>query len=243
MVVVALAMLGLLAGQGKGALEQAPVGIPRALAVERAARVSGVEYFLSYRLVPHKGTVAATETMRFQLKDAATPLVVDFRDGEVLALGINGNALPGALENGHLVLPASALKVGMNELNVGFTANAGAAEKALTRFDDKDDGNEYIYSLFVPMDADMAFPCFDQPDLKGRFQLQLLAPSKWTVLSNTKPETVENFGDETRTTFGKTEPISTYLFAFAAGPFRKIHPVEGLPGALCASFEGEGGRE
>ncbi len=224
--VLAVALFGLLAG----AAGTVPVGIPRELAVERAARVSSVEYILSYRLVPHEGTVAATETMRFKLRDAKTPLLVDFRDGAVLALGVNGTALNATIENGHLVLPAEALKVGANEVNVAFSANAGAAEKALTRFEDKDDGNEYIYSLFVPMDADMAFPCFDQPDLKGRFRLSLIAPSKWTVISNTKAERVEDFGAETRTTFAETEPISTYLFAFAAGPFRKVHPVDGLPG-------------
>jgi hypothetical protein len=27
----------------------------------------------------------------------------------------------------------------------------------------------------------------------------------------------------------ETEPISTYLFAFAAGPFQKVHHAEGLP--------------
>ncbi|HZD93798.1 MAG TPA: M1 family aminopeptidase, partial [Candidatus Sulfotelmatobacter sp.] len=32
------------------------------------------------------------------------------------------------------------------------------------------------------------------------------------------------------TTFAETHPISTYLFAFAAGPFRKVHPLNGLPG-------------
>ncbi len=227
---VAMALLGWMTGLGVGDVVKAPVGIPRELAVERAARVSGVEYFLSYHLVPHQGTVNATETMRFQLKDAATPLLVDFRDGEVLALGINGAALEGTIVNGHLVLPAAALKLGANELTVAFTANAAASEKALTRFEDKDDGNEYIYSLFVPMDADMAFPCFDQPDLKGRFRLSLIAPAKWTVISNTKPDMVENFDSETRTTFAETEPISTYLFAFAAGPFQKVHPVDGLPG-------------
>jgi aminopeptidase N len=233
--VVAMALLGMMTGLAMGQDAKAPVGIPRELAVERAARVSGLEYFLEYRLVPHEGTVSAAETMRFQLKDAGTPLVLDFRDGEVLALGINGTALEGTIENGHLVLPAAALKVGANQLTVAFTANVAASEKALTRFEDKDDGNEYIYSLFVPMDADMAFPCFDQPDLKGRFRLSLIAPAEWTVISNTKPERVEEFGSETRTTFAETEPISTYLFAFAAGPFQKVHPVDGLPGLYVRS--------
>jgi aminopeptidase N len=59
-----------------------------------------------------------------------------------------------------------------------------AAGKAITRFEDRDDGSEYLYTLFVPMDAEMAFPCFDQPDLKGRFKLKVTAPTNWTVISN-----------------------------------------------------------
>ena len=30
--------------------------------------------------------------------------------------------------------------------------------------------------------------------------------------------------------FAETQPISTYLFAFAAGPFKKVHDTPGLPG-------------
>ena len=33
-----------------------------------------------------------------------------------------------------------------------------------------------------------------------------------------------------RTEFAETKPISTYLFAFAAGPFQKVHDTPGLPG-------------
>ena len=33
-----------------------------------------------------------------------------------------------------------------------------------------------------------------------------------------------------RTEFAETQPISTYLFAFAAGPFQKVHDTPGLPG-------------
>jgi aminopeptidase N len=83
------------------------------------------------------------------------------------------------------------------------------------------------------MDADMAFPCFDQPDLKARFQLQVDSPVEWTVISNT-PGTIKaavwGGSGAKRTEFAETQPISTYLFAFAAGPFKKVHDAPGLPG-------------
>src|SRR5258708_2439510 len=204
--------------------------IPRGLAVERAARVSDLHYDLAYTLVPHAPAATATEHLRFHLKSNASPLLLDFRDGHIASLSINGQATLATESNGHILLPNLALRVGANEVEVQFSANIAAAEKAITRFEDRDDGSEYVYTLFVPMDASMAFPCFDQPDLKGRFHLAITAPEAWTVISNTNPVSSAQLPDAQRkTTFGETEPISTYLFAYAAGPFEKIHPVEGLP--------------
>jgi aminopeptidase N len=80
------------------------------------------------------------------------------------------------------------------------------------------------------MDASMAFPCFDQPDLKARFQLQVTAPHTWSVISNTYPEISVTTNPAVATTaFSETEPIPTYLFAFAAGPFVNVHPQPGMP--------------
>src|SRR6202044_1531198 len=152
------------------------------------------------------------------LSDASSPLLLDFRDGQVSELMLNSAPIPATIDHGHLVLPASNLHSGKNALYAKFTANIGAAGKAITRFEDHDDGQEYLYTLFVPMDASMAFPCFDQPDLKGRFTLELEHPAGWTAIGNTAPETL----DATKTRFSETRPISTYLFAFAAGPFAAI---------------------
>jgi aminopeptidase N len=230
MVVAALLLFGS-ASAPSPAVPSAPVGIPRELAVERAANVSDLHYDLAYTLVPHAAKTAATEHLRFHLKSNASPLLLDFRDGHVDSLSINGQAAPVNESNGHIILAASALRLGANELEVDFTANIAAAEKAITRFDDRDDGSEYIYTLFVPMDASMAFPCFDQPDLKGRFHLEITAPEAWTVISNTDPVSSAKAADaQTKTIFGETEPISTYLFAYAAGLFQKVHAVDGLPG-------------
>src|SRR5262249_25935056 len=91
-------------------------------------------------------------------------------------------------------------------------------------------GSEYIYTLFVPMDAEMAFPCFDQPDLKAKFKLSVQHPTGWTVISNTSPDSIESMSSISKTSFAETKPISSYLFAFAAGPFKKVHEMAGLPG-------------
>jgi aminopeptidase N len=207
-----------------------PDGIPRALAQERAARVSDLHYKLAYDLRPHADTTQATDAIRFQLRDASTPLLLDFRDGTLAELRVNGLVLAAQIDHGHLVLPAASLRAGENTVDAKFTANIGVAGKAITRFEDKDDGNEYLYTLFVPMDAEMAFPCFDQPDLKGMFTLAVTAPDAWTVIGNSAPQGTREAAEGLRETqFGETEPISTYLFAFAAGPFVNVHPQPGMP--------------
>ncbi len=209
-----------------------PEGIPRELARERASRISDVRYQLQFTLVPHAPSAAGHEELRFHLNTAGAVLL-DFREGTADKLVVNGIAAPSAIENGHITLPATALRTGdaENVVSLDFSAPVAPAGKAITRFEDKDDGSEYIYTLFVPMDADMAFPCFDQPDIKGRFRLEIIAPASWTVVSNTAPESdIRIGGREAQTFFAETRPISTYLFAFAAGPFRKVHETPGLPG-------------
>src|SRR6185312_16111257 len=174
----------------------------------------------------HSSTIEGHETLTFA--DAGKgDLALDYRDGTISAATLNRKDISTTLENGHLILPAAALQ-SSNELKLTFTSNIAPAGKAFTRYEDRDDHNEYIYTLFVPMDADMAFPCFDQPDLKARFALEVGHPTDWTVIANTAPFRIAAYGQYSVTTFHDTQPISTYLFAFAAGPFESIHGK--LPG-------------
>jgi aminopeptidase N len=188
-------------------------GVSHTLAMARAARLSNLRYRLSFVLSMHESTVAGAETLSFE-SNSAGDLLIDYRDGILRSAMLNGKAIPAMLDNGHLHLPAQA---GLNTLVAEFRSNAAPAGKAITRYEDRDDGSEYFYSLFVPMDASMAFPCFDQPDLKGRFTLDLEHPAAWTVVGNTAAMT-----HGTHSHFAETRPISTYLFAFAAGPFAAV---------------------
>ena len=225
------------------AFAQAPEGIPRDMARFRAQQLKDIRYELSYTIHSQWDFVQGDEELRFVLdstssgKNGTQPLWLDFREGKVSALGVNGKIVPATIQNGHVELPANLLKPGENDVLITFTAPVALAGKAITRFQDKDDGSEYIYTLFVPMDADMAFPCFDQPDLKAKFRLDVFSPADWTVISNT-PEAAgherenEAYSEQgmRHTVFAETRPISTYLFAFAAGPFKKVLDVPGLPG-------------
>jgi aminopeptidase N len=199
----------------------APVeaGISHELAITRAGWISELHYELSFAIKEHASAIGGTETVTFESKSAGD-LPIDYRDGVVQSATVNGHEIATAEVNGHLLLP---VVVGHNVAKIAFVSNAAAAGKAITRYEDKDDGSEYFYTLFVPMDASMAFPCFDQPDLKARFALELEHPAGWTAIGNTAAVNV----DPTKTQFAETRPISTYLFAFAAGPFAAIqakHP-------------------
>jgi len=138
----------------------------------------------------------------------------------------------------HLIF-RTGVRSGENIIKLDFTSPILTSGSAITRYIDKEDGSEYIYSLFVPSDASTAFPVFDQPDLKARFSLTIsqqidwrkdLKPQlDWKFVSNTTgKEVIENFngsfGRRTYYTceFLETKPISTYVFAFAAGPFERV---------------------
>jgi aminopeptidase N len=226
-----LALFALSAAGNLLAAATPPDGIPRELARQRAAQLSDLRYHLHFTLTPHAPSVSGHEDLQFRSASSA-PILLDSREGSATNLIINGVSIPAKIENGHIELPATAIRSGENTVSMDFTAPVATAGKAITRFEDKDDDTEYLYTLFVPMDADMAFPCFDQPDLKGRFHLELTAPENWTPISNTPIESQSSSAaaGQRITIFAETRPISTYLFAFAAGPFRKVHETAGLPG-------------
>ena len=186
-------------------------GVSEALARDRAASISSLRYNLFF-LIPsqRKEPLRGSAGLQFVLKQPRE-VVVDFgqprdRVSRIIVNRVEGVAV--AFVNGHIVIPAAATKAGENVVSIEFLPG----DDALNRSDD------FLYTLFVPARARLAFPCFDQPDLKARFRLRVGAPLGWTVVANgaAQPGTLENNVTE----FAETQPLSTYLFAFAAGKFQ-----------------------
>jgi aminopeptidase N len=197
-------------GCGDGAAGTPEYGVSLELAQERAARISDLRYAVTFD-IPEQRTAPVTGavTISFTLSDARRPLVLDFRgdSASVAGVTVNGDSIVPRLPPGHVVIPRRNLKTGPNTLSLRFKSS----DEALNRND------EFLYALFVPDRASTAFPSFDQPDLKARWSLTLEIPAGWRAISNSDLVSRDSAGGRATHRFGETQPISTYLFSFAAG--------------------------
>jgi alanyl aminopeptidase len=111
-------------------------------------------------------------------------------------------------------LPAGAAKIHIEyEGKISDKNSAGV-------FRGTEGGEKYLYTQFESTDARRAFPCFDQPDFKTPWQLTLHIRKDELAVSNTPQasETEEANGMK-RVVFAPTQPLPSYLIAFAVGHF------------------------
>src|SRR4029453_16463449 len=78
---------------------------------------------------------------------------------------------------------------------------------------------DFMYTIFVPARAHLAFPCFDQPDLKAKWTLALDIPAGWQALANGAETARTEEGGRVTLRFAERPPLSPSLFAVAAGKF------------------------
>ncbi len=235
-------------------------GVSHDLAIWRAAHYSDVRYKLNLTLEKMSpvlkgtieihvkvgvGTLLSTSTQSGE----TAPIILDWRkvvghekDSTISNVTINGKAvvlnnalldvdiMPKYVELSEHLMFGDGVVLGENIIKLDFTSPILTSGSAITRYVDKEDGAEYIYSLFVPSDASTAFPVFDQPDLKARFNLSAQLPKDWSIISNGQlfarvvqiPDSINPVHDYADYIFIETKPISTYVFAFAAGPFERM---------------------
>src|SRR5207247_448656 len=78
----------------------------------------------------------------------------------------------------------------------------------------------YAATQFEAADARRAYPCFDEPEFKARFALELIHPAGLAAIANMPIEKTEAIADgRVRTRFVETPKISPYLLAFTVGPY------------------------
>ncbi|XP_026755315.2 aminopeptidase N-like isoform X1 [Galleria mellonella] len=78
---------------------------------------------------------------------------------------------------------------------------------------------------FEPTSARAAFPCFDEPAFKAKFEISIAHPTNITALSNMKVATEEAIPDRPGwqwTHFDRSVNMSTYLVAYVLSDFKSL---------------------
>jgi hypothetical protein len=138
-------------------------------------------------------------------------------------------------EHGLLTISSeNELPTGDYTLNLRFKGQYDKRGQGIVKY--TKDSLNYLYTHMEPIHARKFFPCFDEPNFKFTYQMEITSPKDYLVVSNT-PEEKESVQDNSKTTlFKKTKPTPSYLLAFAVGPYETT-PIPGLsiPGRIILS--------
>ncbi|MFI7697134.1 aminopeptidase N [Nonomuraea sp. NPDC049655] len=218
---------------------------------ERARLLKVESYEVALDLTEGDERFESVTTVRFTSTSPGASTFIDLHGANVRKVTLNGADLDVSsydAEKGRFPLPSLAES---NELLVDADCSYMRTGEGLHRFVDPVDQKVYLHSQFETADAHRMYACFDQPDLKAVFQLTVLAPADWEVVSNGAAAKVEDLEGRSgrhggvqaarRWEFEPTPVISTYITALVAGPYYKVTSEhDGIPlGLYCRASLGE----
>ena len=201
-------------------------GISFELSRYRKQQVSDVVYNLHFKIPKEKEhPIAAILEINFKVSDFKNDVFLDFNEAtlKLKSIKINGKKAAIKHQKEHLIIDKTRLTLGENVLEIRFDAG----ETSLNR------NEEFLYTLLVPDRASTLFPCFDQPDIKGKYNLRITAPADWKVLAGGFEESSLEIDGFTEHIFATSDLMSSYLFSFVAGKFTAVTKN---PGAFDMRF-------
>ncbi|MEU0570381.1 aminopeptidase N [Nonomuraea sp. NPDC005983] len=212
---------------------------------ERARLLKVESYTVALDLTEGDERFESITIVRFTSAQPGASTFIDLHGAHVRQVTLNGRDLDAAAydaDKGRFPLPDLAES---NELRIDADCRFMRTGEGLHRFVDPVDQKVYLHSQFETADAHRMYACFDQPDLKATFQLTVLAPADWEIVSNAAASEVEELPAQggrhgavqasKRWTFPATPVMSTYITALVAGPFHKVTSEhDGIPlGVYC----------
>jgi aminopeptidase N len=198
------------------------VNLTRAEAVQRAQLIANPRYRVELDLRGDGPDFSSRTTVQFEARQPDAATFIDLIAPRVTSVRLNGRDLdPAAVFAGDRIALDRLAEA--NELVVEARCAYSHTGEGLHRFTDPADNQTYLYTQFEPADARRVFAVFEQPDLKGVFELAVTAPEGWTVVSNqpvAATEPAKQSGGIAHR-FEPTPKLSSYLVALIAGPYAR----------------------
>ncbi|MEL4358862.1 MULTISPECIES: aminopeptidase N [unclassified Luteococcus] len=165
-------------------------------------------------------TFASRTTITFDCAQGGGSTFLDFRGQALEKVVLNEESIVPDWADGRIQLTNLAEH---NRVEVSGTMTFSGDGEGLHRHVDATDGRSYLYAMSFLDAAPRWFACFDQPDLKARYSLQVQAPKGWLVRGNSPARTPAPGCWE----LPPSQPLPSYLVTLVAGPWAEVtheHP-------------------
>jgi len=164
-----------------------------------------------------------------EVTEPCTEIVLNAIELDIASVTVNGASASFTLheESERLIIAASPA-VGPCTIQISFTGILNDKLHGFYRSTFTDDSGVVRTIATTQMqstDCRRAFPCFDEPDFKAVFAIDLTIKSEFLAVSNSsESRREENANGTTRIWFADTMIMSTYLVAFVVGPLEATEP-------------------
>ena len=202
-----------------------PEALLRTEARERARIISDLTYTVALDLTRGDELFGSDATLTFACSEPGATTFIDLTAPGITLVELNGEQIAPSAFDGHRITLVGLTTE--NTLRVIATCEYSKSGTGLHFFRDPVDDLPYLHTQFEAREAHKVFACFDQPDLKATFDIQVDAPENWTVVSNTTPTVQPSGAAEGTWAFARTKTMSTYLVAIVAGPYHVVRDSHG----------------
>ena len=196
-------------------------------------------YELRFELEFDRWTSTGRERVRLKTTRPAREIVLHALELDIQKAAVDGQVAQGTTYDAEAQTATlrfgREIPAGEHVLEISWTGGIRESLRGLYR---SLRGEErYAATQFEAADARRAFPCFDEPEFKARFTVELIHPAGNAAIANMPIASQEELDERrTRTTFRETPKISTYLVAFTVGPYEFTDVVKtpsGIPVRVC----------
>lgn len=210
---------------------EVPTGrLPRVVVPERVAA--------SLRIDPAQPRYSAEVRLDVQVASATRTIWLHGRGlnvtrAAIMPAGGSPLALTVTLADASGVLrldATQAIAAGRARIDLAYDAPFGQLQGA---YRVKAAGEDYVITQMEPLGARETFPAFDEPSFRSRWDLRLTIPESMQGLANTSVvQTLPAEPGWKTLVFATTEPLPSYLLAFAVGPWDIVDATPLPPNAV-----------
>ncbi|HZM76090.1 MAG TPA: aminopeptidase N [Candidatus Limnocylindrales bacterium] len=208
-------------------------------AITRAELLDVTSYDIALDLTdgsgnPGVGTFPCVTTVRFACSTPGASTFIEVAAAQVVRATLNGVDVDTGGWSPETGLALSDLEAD-NTLVVEARFPYSSSGQGMHRAVDPADKEVYLYSQFETNDAQRAYACFDQPDLKSAYTWHARVPTGWKVISNSPIREIDDSVLDKTVHFEQSVRMSTYVTALVAGPYHEVRTThDGIDlGVFC----------